>query len=359
MHRDGSRPTIYDVARLAEVSAKTVSRVVNAENSVRDATRDRVRHAISVLGFEPHPLASALRRRRTLGIVGLVIQDLRNPFYLALADVVETTIRTRNLTLMVANASEDAALERTLVDAFLRRGISGIILAPASGGDHSYLQVAMDNGIGVVFVDRTPIGISADSVAIDNERGGYLATEYLIHQGHTRIMAIGGPETAEPIRARLIGYRRALRESGVAVDSSLVDLMAPDAASSAVAIRRLLDEAPAPTAVFTLNNRSCLGAIRALARRPEQVAVATFGAPEGADLFSVPAVSVQYDSVALGKTAARYLLERVADSRLPARRSVIPVTIGQTWSADEHQGGLSESGALIAGGTEAMCEEGA
>lgn len=328
MNRNGSRPTIYDVARLAGVSAKTVSRVVNEESSVRDETRERVRRAIAMLGFEPHPLASALRRGRTLGIVGLVIQDLGNPFYLSLAHTVETTLRTRSLTLMVASASENAALERTLVDAFLRRGISGLILAAAPGGNHSYLQGPMEKGIGVVFVDRAPIGLDADWVTIDNERGGYLATLYLIQRGHQRIMAVGGPEKAEPIVARVRGYRRALRESRVADDPSLVDLEAPDAASSAAAVHRLLQRKPGPTAVFTLNNRSCLGAVAELVRHPEPIAVTTFGAPEGAELFKIPAAKVQYDAVALAATAARYLLERIDGSQVAPRHSVIPVTMG-------------------------------
>jgi LacI family transcriptional regulator len=329
MRRDGSRPTIYDVARLAGVSAKTVSRVVNEESSVRDETRERVRRAISMLGFEPHPLASALRRRRDLGIVGLLIQDLGNPFYLSLADTVARNIRAQGFTLMVASASEDAALERSLVDAFLRRGISGLVLAPAPGGDHSYLQGPMENGVGLVFVDRAPIGLSADTVTIDNESGGYLATNYLIKQGHTRILAIGGPENAETIGARAHGYYRALRESGVAVDPTLVELEAPDAISAASATSRLLQQEPMPTAAFALNNRSCLGVVRELARRPEQVAVATFGAPEGADLFIISPVGVEYDAGALGETAAQYLLERVSGSRIAPRRSVIPVRMGQ------------------------------
>lgn len=332
MERGGSRPTIYDVARLAGVSAKTVSRVVNDERSVRGETRERVRRAISMLGFEPHPLASALRRGSTLGIVGLVIQDLGNPFYLSLADTVETIIRARGFTLMVASASEDATLERSLVRAFLQRGISGLILAPAPGGEHSYLQVPMEKGTGLVFVDRTPVGLSADTVTIDNERGGYLATQYVIQQGHTRILAIGGPENTATIRARAQGYHRALQDSGIDYDSALVDLHAPDAASAASAVGRLLDQSPMPTAVFTLNNRSCLGAVRELARRPEQIAVATFGAPEGVDLFSIPVVCVQYDPIALGETAARYLLERVGGSRVVPRRSVIPVTMGAATS---------------------------
>ncbi|MFZ0215219.1 MAG: LacI family DNA-binding transcriptional regulator [Candidatus Dormiibacterota bacterium] len=343
MDGNGSRPTIYDVARLAGVSAKTVSRVVNSENSVREETRERVRRAITMLGFQPHPLASALRRGRTLGIVGLVIQDLHNPFYLALAGTIETTLRNQSFTLMVASASENAVLERTLVDAFLRRGISGLIVAAAPGGDHSYLTGAMENGVGVVFVDRAPIGLSADWVTIDNERGGYLATQYLIQQGHQRIMAIGGPGDAEPIQARVRGYQRALRESNEPDDPTLIELEAPDAESAASAVRHLMQTEPAPTAVFTLNNRSCLGAVAELVRRPEQIAVATFGAPEGAELFQIPVARVRYDAVALAETAAQYLLERIDGSREASRQSVIPVSMEPLGSAEEGQQPILQS----------------
>ena len=329
MERNGSRPTIYDVARLAGVSAKTVSRVVNEERSVREETREQVRRAIAMLGFEPHPLASALRRGRTLGIVGLVIQDLGNPFYLSLAHTVETALRKRSFTLMVASASEDAVLERTLVDAFLRRGISGLILAAAPGGDHTYLRGPMDNGIGVVFVDRAPIGLAADWVTIDNERGGYLATRYLIQRGHQRILAVGGPENAEPILARVLGYRRALRESGVEEDPLLIDLQAPDTESSSSAVRRHLHKNPPPTGVFTLNNRSCLGGAAELVQHSEPIALTTFGAPEGAELFRIPVARVKYDATALAETAAGYLLDRIDGSQVAPRNSVMPVSMGE------------------------------
>src|ERR671916_317411 len=178
------RPTIRDVAERAGVSLKTVSRVINAESGVTPATAGRVTDAIAELGFERNDLARSLRHGRSSHTLGLVIEDVSNPFYSAVAQAVEAAARDRGFLLITASAREDAVRERELVAALERRRVDSLLLIPA-GPDHRYMD-----GVRAVFLDRPPRGIEADTVLLDNVGGARAAVEHLIAHGHTRIACV-------------------------------------------------------------------------------------------------------------------------------------------------------------------------
>src|SRR5690349_12190969 len=166
-------PTMRDVAREAQVSLKTVSRVVNGEPGVRPDTAERVRAAVERLGFRPNALASALRRQRS-GTIGLVIEDVSNPFYSAITRAVEEDARQRGLLVMAGSSDEDAARERQLVLALCDRRVDGLLVVPASR-DHRYLLGELQAGMPAVFMDRPAGGIDVDCVLIDNIGGARCA----------------------------------------------------------------------------------------------------------------------------------------------------------------------------------------
>src|SRR3954463_11440854 len=169
-----------DVAHTAGVSLKTVSRVINAEAGVAPTTAARVAEAIDVLGFERNDLARTLRQGGSSATLGLVIEDLANPFYATVAQAVEVAARDRGFLLITASAREDAERERELAGALLRRRVDALLIVPA-GPDHRYISGR------VVFLDRPPRGIEADTVLLDNLGGASAAVEHLIAHGHTRI----------------------------------------------------------------------------------------------------------------------------------------------------------------------------
>src|ERR687895_732453 len=207
-----TRPTMRDVASLAGVSLKTVSRVINDEPGVAVATAARVGDAIQELGFERNDLARSLRQGRTSSTLGLVIEDVSNPFYSSIAQAVEAAARERGYLLITASCEEDPDRERELVQALLRRRVDALLLVPASR-DHEYLARA--GGTPVVFLDRPPVGLDADCVLLDNFGGARRAVEHLIAHGHERIAMVG--DTAELFTAaeRLAGYREALAAARV------------------------------------------------------------------------------------------------------------------------------------------------
>src|SRR3954469_1624434 len=205
-----------DVAHTAGVSLKTVSRVINAEAGVAPTTAARVAEAIDVLGFERNDLARTLRQGGSSATLGLVIEDLANPFYATVAQAVEVASRDRGFLLLSTSAREDAERERELTGALLRRRVDALLIVPA-GPDHRYLSTAR-----TVFLDRPPGGIEADTVLLDNLGGARSAVEHLVAHGHTRIACIADEADLYTAHERLAGYRDALHAADLEEDPSLV-----------------------------------------------------------------------------------------------------------------------------------------
>ena len=312
------RPTMRDVANSANVSLKTVSRVVNGESGVRPELVARVELAIDQLGFRRNEIASSLRRGRA-GAVGLVIEDLANPFYSAIAHAVEQYAHDRGHALLIGSCEEDPARERALVLRMLR-SIDALLIVPA-GDDHRYLMPEQQTGTPMVFIDRPPRGIDADSVLADNTGGARRGVAHLIAHGHRRIGFVG--ESAERYTAaqRLAGYHEALTDAGIGFDPALVGVSAGDPEGAA---RALLAGDARPTALFCADNRHTVGALRAVRTSAQPVALLGFDDFELAELLPVPVSVVRFDVNALGATAARLAYGRVDGERGVPAREVVP-----------------------------------
>ena len=312
------RPTMRDVANSANVSLKTVSRVVNGESGVRPELVMRVESAIDELGFRRNEIASSLRRGRA-GAVGLVIEDLANPFYSAIAHAVEQYAHDRGHALLIGSCEEDPARERALVLRMLR-SIDALLIVPA-GDDHRYLMPEQQAGTPMVFIDRPPRGIDADSVLADNAGGARRGVAHLIAHGHRRIGFVG--ESAERYTAaqRLAGYHEALTDAGIGFDPALVGVSAGDPEGAA---RALLAGDARPTALFCADNRHTVGALRAVRTSAEPVALLGFDDFELAELLPVPVSVVRFDVNALGAAAARLAYGRVDGERGVPAREVVP-----------------------------------
>ena len=303
-----------DVAETAGVSLKTVSRVINEETGVTAGMAARVTDAVAVLGFERNDLARSLRHGRSSSTLGLVIEDLANPFYSAVAQAVELAARDRGFLLITASAREDAERERELVTALLRRRVDALLMVPA-GPDHRYVA-----GSGhTVFLDRPPRGIAADTVLLDNYGGARRAVEHLIEAGHTRVACLADAADLHTARERLAGYRAALQAAGLAEDPSLLSTGNRDATQAQAAVEHLLGlpDKRRPTALFTANNRNTIGALHALARRRERVALVGFDDFELADLLGTSVV--RGDPYQLGERAAAMAFARLDGDDAPPR----------------------------------------
>jgi LacI family transcriptional regulator len=318
---------MVDVARLAGVSLKTVSRVVNHEAGVRPQTEARVRGAVEALGYRANDIARNLRRGRPSATIGLVIEDVRNPFYSAVARAVEQVARDHGYVVVIANSDEDAAAERKAAASLLERRVGGLLIVPA-GRDHAYLRNEVRLGTPVVFVDRPADSIAADEVLLDNAGGARQAAEHLLTRGHRRIAVVADSPDIVTIAERLSGYRRTVEAAGLLVDETLIRTGLHDVRDAEAATVDLLGLPDPPTAIFATNNRGCVGALRALhARSAERSRPALVGFDdfELADLLQVTVV--RHDPHEMGRQAADLLFARLSGDESPPQRIVLPTEL--------------------------------
>jgi LacI family transcriptional regulator len=320
---------MVDVAALAGVGLKTVSRVVNSERGVSPELESRVRQAIEQLNYRRDANAATLRRLgRKTQTIGLVLEDVSNPFSSALHRGVEDAARGRGVLVFAGSCDEDADRERELIGTFRERRVDGIIVVPASH-DHGYLYEERRAGTALVFVDRRASHLDADSVVSDNRGGATLAVGHLLERGHRRIAFLGDLLTISTAEERRRGYMYALESAGVPVDDRLMRVDLRDADAAARAVDEMLALPEPPTAFFAGQNLLTIGGVRALRRagREREVALLGFDDVPLADMLD-PAISVvAQDPQALGAAAAEQLFRRLDGDTAAAVHQVVPVTL--------------------------------
>jgi LacI family transcriptional regulator len=335
MNRVGRRPTMKEVAAVAGVSLSTVSRVVNGQE-VRADLAARVQDAIEMLGYRRDHTASTLRRAdRMSASIGLIIDDVGNPFFSLIHRGVEEVARAHGVIVFVGSSDEDAGREHELADAFGARGVDGLILVP-SGTDQSYLQRERRAGVGIVFVDRPPRLIDADAVLSDNAAGAWLAVAHLAAAGHRRIGFLGDRPEIYTAAERRRGYREAIAAAGLPYDDRIALDEILSAAGGYAATRELLSGPEPPTALFSSQNLITIGAVRALVELGlhGRIALVGFDDVPLSDAVRPGLTVVAQDPGALGRAAAERLFARMDGDSSRAREVVLPVSLIERGSGE-------------------------
>jgi LacI family transcriptional regulator len=201
------RPTMRDVAAVAGVSLSTVSRVVNGSPPVRPDLAEKVERAVEMLGYRHNLAARNLRRADRLSAsIGLVFEDVSNPFFSAIHRGVEDVARARSVMTFAGSSDEQPDRERELAEALIARRVDGLVVVPAAG-NHSYLAREIAAGLALVFVDRPPRFLDADTVLSDNLGGARAAVSHLLARGHRRVAFLGDQPEIFTAAERLRGYR--------------------------------------------------------------------------------------------------------------------------------------------------------
>src|ERR1700716_177107 len=232
------RATMSDVAQLAGVSIKTVSRVVNVEPAVHPDTAERGMAAIEQLGFRRNLGARNLRRGSSTGTIGLIVEDVGNPFYSELNRAVERIATSFGRQVLTGSSEENSDRERELALEFCARRVDGILVVPA-GMQHGYLMPEMRTGTPVVFSDRPAADIVADTVLVDNIGGTVEAVRHLVAHGHRRIAFLADSADIFTAGERLRGFRKGCAQGGVFYDERLVIMRTPTPASVGDAVTTL------------------------------------------------------------------------------------------------------------------------
>jgi LacI family transcriptional regulator len=302
-----------DVARVAGVSLMTVSRVVNREPGVQPETAAKVERAIRQLGYHRNDAARQLRRHaEPTHTIGLLVDDIANPFFATLARAVEDAARLHSCVVLIGSSNDSLAREREVVAAFCARRVDGVILVPAAGS-HRYLRAQQDLGVRIVCVDRPAAHLDVDTVLVDNRRGAHAAIRHLIGHGHRRIGYLGDREDIWAVRERYAGFVQALAEEGLAPDPGLVRHGLRGRAEAAEALAALIRQPVPPTAIFASNDLITMGVIDGLqdAGRTARIALAGFDEFPLADKLTPPVTVVAQDPAAIGATAAQLLFARI------------------------------------------------
>jgi DNA-binding LacI/PurR family transcriptional regulator len=323
------RPTMRHVAALAGVGIKTVSRVVNGEPNVSEATIARVMEAARTLDYQPDLHAGNLRRAdgrtRTLG---LLVGSVSNPFSGAVHRAVEEAAISRGIAVFASSLDDDPEREEASVSAFLRRRVDGLILTTISRSQ-SYLAAEMGRGTPIVFVDREPAGVTADTVVSDNAAGAALATRHLLEHGHRHIAYLGDRADIQTARERRRGFLEELGRAGVATSTIPVVENLHDEATSFDALLGLLTSDDPPTAVFSAQNLVTVGAVRALRARDlhKRVALIGFDDVPLADLLDPGVTVVAQNPQRIGQLAAERVFARLDGDTAPGQRHIVPTRL--------------------------------
>lgn len=321
------RATMRDVARLAGVGLATVSRVINGKPGVAPELVERVMEAARTLGYRHDVTASSLRRadRRT-ATIGLVLEDVANPFSSVLHRAVEDAARREHILVLAGSSDEHPERERELIDAFTLRRVDGLIVLP-TGGTDAELAAVRRQGTPVVCVDRYADLDGVDTVTVDNREGARDAVRRLWSLGHRRIAFLGDMRSIWTARERHAGFVDAHRAVGHTVDERLVRRDLHSAETAERASRELLASADPPTAFFAAQNLLTIGARRALQALGLQHRIALIGFDDFplAELLEPGVSVVAQDPAQMGFVAAHLLLGRITrGDDLPTRHAVVP-----------------------------------
>ena len=307
--------TISDVAARAGVSTATVSRALNGKSTVDPELAARVLAAAEELGYQPNGPARNLRRQAA-AVLALIISDVENPFFTAIARGVEDVAHAQGYSVVLCNSDESEEKERRYVDVAIQERVAGVVISPTSATTN--VDLLTRRGTPIVAVDRPLPDQQSDLVLVDTRLAARHATEHLISEGYTRIGCITGPAGVRTADDRLAGYRDALRAAKHRGSPRLVRRTEYKSAGANKAAHDLLGQPEPPDALLVANSAMAIGVLAALQEhglRPgKDVGVVAFDDVPWAALVDPPLTVVAQPAYDIGTVAARLLLARINDT---------------------------------------------
>jgi LacI family transcriptional regulator len=305
--------TITDVARRANVSTATVSRVLSGGGAARDETRERVLAAARELGYRPSGVARSLRQRATRTL-GLIVTDIENPFFPELVRTVEDAAREQGYAILLCNASDDPEREAGYLDLLVDRWVDGVVIAASNLGVR-HREWLLAAPLPIVLVNSVDRAIDLPTIASDSVLGGRLAAEHLVALGHRRFgIVTAGPRNLDA-PDRLRGAQSALREAGIPSSDAHVAIEEPTVAGGQRAAAAMLAGDPAVTALVAYNDLMAIGAMRAVRaserRVPDDISVVGFDDVDLAAFVDPPLTTIAQATAEMGRWAVDELTRRL------------------------------------------------
>jgi DNA-binding LacI/PurR family transcriptional regulator len=310
--------TLRDLARQLNVSTATVSRALSRPEIVAPVTRERVLEGVRSSGYQMNGIARSLRTQSTRTI-GIIVSDIRNPFFSAIVKAVEDVARTNGFSVLICNADEDGRNEEVALQLLIERQVSGVIHCSA-GANLNLLRVLQKKSVPLVDLDRQSGLEDVDTVVLDNQLGATLATRHLVEFGHKRIAIISGPKHLSNARNRLHGFRKTLRSAKIIIPKEYIEFGDFRERSGREAAERLLTLRTPPSAIFVANNEMMAGALFAIRQQrlkvPRDLSLVGFDDARWAQYSDPPLTVVSQPTEAMGQKAAELLLGRLRGEKL-------------------------------------------
>jgi LacI family transcriptional regulator len=318
-----------EVATTSGTSLKTVSRVFNDVPTVDPILKEKVLRAAKKLNYIPNMTAGSLRRTNgKTNTVGILLEDIANPFSSALYRIYEDYAEEHGYVILAGSLDEDPSRELDLVKLFISRRVDGLLIAP-SGKDHAYLKREVRSGVHFGFVDRPPVNFEADVVLSTNQVGAFDAVKHLISFGHKRIAFLGDDPAIYTAQERYMGYTKALKASKIELDRSLVFKGFSTESDAIAQIRELLRSSNAPTAFFASQNLLTLVVLKALRAEglEKSIAVVGFDDIPAAELLTPGVTLVKQDIAEIGRRSIEMLFSRINGNLNGYQTEVVPTTL--------------------------------
>jgi LacI family fructose operon transcriptional repressor len=314
--------SIKDVAEAAGVSTATVSRVLSNGLHVRPELRERVMAAVERLGYRPNLVARSLRSQQSAAI-GLIVSDIRNPFFTSISRAVEDAAYEQGFSVILCNTDEQPEKEALYLNLMRDTSVAGTILSPTRQTVANFTP--SDLPFPIVAIDRPIAHGDVDAVLLDNVDAAYRLITHLIGHGYRRIAALCS-EMSTGLE-RQLGYEKALRAHGLAPRSEYVKYVEPRTKAGYTATLKMVDLPDPPDALFAVNSLLAAGALQAIRERnltiPDDIALVAFDETTWASLVQPPITLIDQPTYEIGKTAAELLLQRIAHPNRPARQVIL------------------------------------
>ncbi len=319
--------SLKKVAEKAGVSIATVSRVINNSPSVNANTRIRVQKIIKELNYSPNRVAKRLRNRNTSSnLLGVLIPDIQNPFYVEVLRGIEDVSYKNNYALMVCNFSQDETKEQMYLDIIQSESVDGLITAPVHEKDQKVINL-VKGGLPIVCVDRGLLDVDVDVVLVENRKGAYQAVDLLAKKGYKRIGYISGIPKIPSSREREIGFQNALKDNNLTLYPELIKYGNSAHESGVQLCDELLSLPNPPDAIFTGNNLITLGALETIHRRklqiPKDIAIVGFDDMYWSISLNPPLTAVRQPAYEIGKCAAEQLISRINNPDRPTSSMIL------------------------------------
>ena len=321
--------TIKEVSELAKVSQATVSRVLNNHATVKEVNKAKVFDAIEKLGYKPNAFARALASNRSNSI-GMLVGSLDGPFYGPLMHNTENTIHPKNMQLVVTSGQESKEKEKDSINFLQSRQVDGLIIHSDMLSDEELIEITKKMPATIVLNRNIP-DIAQQCICIDNEQGGYLATLYLLENGHRKIACVTGQLGKVDSRDRLQGYRNALSEYDIPYDENLIEEGRFDHAGNHEKIRHLLDRVDGITAIFCENDNIALATYDICSERGliigQDISIVGFDNDSYSQHIRPALSTINFPVKEMGVEAANGVLSLIHDDAYPLKNRLSPTLI--------------------------------